>query len=79
MTTRNTTKKTTKAEAILKIAQTHLGLETIETRKSDSLDFYDLAVWTIRAALEAAYTAGHAAGYDAGRRATNRSLYRAGR
>ncbi|WP_373321308.1 DUF6900 domain-containing protein [Vogesella indigofera] len=26
------------------IAQKHLGIETLETRKSDSLDFHDLAV-----------------------------------
>jgi hypothetical protein len=39
----------------------HLDIETLETRKSDALDFHDLAVWTIRAALEAAYKAGAAA------------------
>lgn len=35
-----------------------LGIETLETRNSDSLDFHDLAVWTVRAALDAAYAAG---------------------
>jgi uncharacterized protein len=40
------------------IAKQHLGLSTLETRRSDSLDFHDLAVWQLRAALEAAYRAG---------------------
>ncbi len=40
------------------IAQKHLGIETLETRKSDSLDFHDVAVWCIRDALEAAFKAG---------------------
>ena len=46
---------------LAQIAKERLGLETLETRKSDSLDFHDLAVWTLRAALQAAYQAGHAA------------------
>ncbi len=40
------------------IAQKHLGIETLETRRSDSLDFHDTAVWCIKDALEAAYKAG---------------------
>jgi len=36
-------------------------MSVLETRKSDSLDFHDLAVWQMRAALEAAYQAGLAA------------------
>lgn len=44
--------------AIEKIAREILDLETLETRKMDSLDFHDLAVWEIRKALEAAYEAG---------------------
>ena len=47
--------------AIAKIAQQVLGLETLETRKSDRLDFHELAVWQIEAALRAAYEAGWAA------------------
>ena len=43
------------------IAKEHLRVPTLETRKSDSLDFHDLAVWQMRAALEAAYQAGLAA------------------
>lgn len=40
------------------IAQKHLGVETLQTRKSDHLDFHDTAVWCIRDALEAAFKAG---------------------
>ena len=40
------------------IAQKHLGIETLETRSSDSLDFHDTAVWCIKNALEAAFKAG---------------------
>ncbi len=40
------------------IAQRHLGIETLETRKSDRLDFHDTAVWCLRDALEAAFNAG---------------------
>lgn len=43
------------------IAAKYLNLSTLETRKSDSLDFSDQAVWNIKAALEAAYNAGVAA------------------
>lgn len=44
--------------AFEKIAQDVLGLDTLETRNADSLDFHDLAVWQIREALERAYQAG---------------------
>ena len=44
------------------IAQNLLGLETLDTRKSDRLDFHDLAVWNIKAALQAAFEAGQQAG-----------------
>ena len=40
------------------IAQKHLGIETLETRRSDSLDFHDTAVWCLKDALEAAFKAG---------------------
>ena len=43
---------------IKRIAREILDLETLETRKMDSLDFHDLAVWQIRKALVAAYNAG---------------------
>ena len=47
-----------RAEAVAGIAKEILGLETLDTRNSDSLDFSEQAVWTLKAALEAAYTAG---------------------
>ena len=40
------------------IAKQHLFVETLETRHSDRLDFHDVSVWSIKAALEAAYLAG---------------------
>ena len=40
------------------IAQKHLGIQTLQTRHADSLDFHDTAVWCIRDALEAAFKAG---------------------
>ena len=40
------------------IAQKHLGIETLQTRNSDSLDFHDTAVWCLKDALEATFKAG---------------------
>ncbi len=63
----NTTMQTTKTASTkipayaTKIAKEVLNLETLETRNSDCLDFYDMAVWDIRKALEAAYNAGREA------------------
>ena len=45
-----------------RIAQTHLHIETRETRHRDSLDFHDVGVWCVRDALQAAYEAGVAEG-----------------
>ena len=45
-------------EALANIAATILGLETLNTRNRDRLDFHELAVWQIKKALEAAYAAG---------------------
>ena len=47
-------------ETLADIAKRLLHLETLEARNMDSLDFHDLAVWQLRAALEAAYRAGAA-------------------
>jgi len=47
--------------ALSTIAREALGLETLETRRMDSLDFHDHAVWTIKDALEQAYEAGRKA------------------
>ncbi len=40
------------------IAREHLLIPTLETRRADSLDFHDVAVWQIEAALKAAFDAG---------------------
>ena len=53
-------KESTAQETILNIAKRDLGLATLEEQKRDSLDFHELAVWEIKAALEAAYQAGRA-------------------
>jgi len=45
-------------EQIEQIATTMLNLQTLEYRNRDHLDFYELSVGQIRAALEAAYLAG---------------------
>ena len=45
-------------QLLTQIAQSKLGLETLETRRSDSLDLHDVAVWGLREALEAAFNAG---------------------
>lgn len=43
------------------IAREKLGIETLERQHSDRLDFHELAVWQLRAALETAFEAGLAA------------------
>ncbi|MFN4099669.1 MAG: DUF6900 domain-containing protein [Pararhodobacter sp.] len=47
---------------LLAIAQRQFRLETLETRNWDRLDFHDVAVWAIRAALEEAFEAGRRTG-----------------
>lgn len=44
--------------AVTDIAQRVLGLTTLDTRDSDALDFHDIHIENIRAALNAAYEAG---------------------
>lgn len=46
---------------IAAIARETLFIETLETRRSDRLDSHDVAVWSVREALEKAYAAGHEA------------------
>lgn len=43
------------------IAQKHLGIETLVLRNRDSLDFHDVSVSGVKAALDAAFEAGKAA------------------
>src|SRR3989337_185286 len=45
-------------QIIQKIAADHLSIDTLETRNSDSLDFRDVSVWSIKCALRAAFDAG---------------------
>jgi hypothetical protein len=40
------------------IARDHLGIPTLETRRSDALDFHDVSVWDVRDALRVAFEAG---------------------
>lgn len=62
MTAKNIPAKAPNEALLLEIAAKHFhSIETLETRNSDRLDFHDVAVWAIRAALEAAYAAGVAA------------------
>ena len=63
MTTKTAASAKAPSEALLlEIAAKHFhSIETLETRTSDGLDFHDVAVWAIRAALEAAFAAGQAA------------------
>ena len=77
------TTKTTKtaaeeipAELAEHIAKSVLGLDTIESRGRDSLDFNDIGVARLREALGAAYLAGQEAGSapDASRLAYSMSL-----
>lgn len=43
---------------ITSIANVHLGIPTLETRKSGDLDFHEVSVWSLKDALGAAYQAG---------------------
>lgn len=45
---------------IVEIAKRHFFIETLETRNRDRLDFHDVPVWAIQAALEEAFEAGRA-------------------
>lgn len=48
-------------EALLTaITQEERLIETLETRRSDNLDFHDVSVWGIKRALERAYQVGQA-------------------
>lgn len=38
------------------------GIDTLETRRSDSLDFHELSVWSLRELLTSAYELGKAEG-----------------
>jgi len=40
------------------IAKNFLGIGTLTPQNSDSLDFHEVSVWSLKAALEEAYKAG---------------------
>jgi hypothetical protein len=40
------------------IAKKYLHIDTLKNQNSDELDFHDVAVWSIKNALQAAYDAG---------------------
>ena len=46
------------AEILTAIARNQLLIPTLETRRSDALDFHEVAVWQLKSALEAAFDAG---------------------
>lgn len=46
--------------ALAAIAKKILDIPTLEARMQDSLDFHEVAVWEVKAALEAAYQVGMA-------------------
>jgi hypothetical protein len=53
----STTTMTTQ-QIIAEIAKKHLRIETLKEQKSDRLDFHEVGVWSIEAALLAAFEAG---------------------
>jgi hypothetical protein len=50
--------KQTNDQLFLEIAKKHFGVETLERRYRDQLDFHDIAVWCMRSALQEAFDAG---------------------
>lgn len=46
------------ANALNGMALDRLGLETLETRNSDGLDFHDVSVWQVRDLIARAYAMG---------------------
>lgn len=61
------TTKETLNKILTGIAQKNFAtVETLETRKSDDLDFHDVSVWEIRQALEDAFIAGMTCGHGLG-------------
>ncbi len=59
MTTTNDKQRDRKLE---EIAETQLGIPTLDSRKSDRLDFHEVSVWGLHDALAKAYEAGQKTG-----------------
>ena len=53
---------------IRRIAEKTLQIPTLEARNSDSLDFHEFAVWSIKEALEQAYAAGQGQAMSKGKK-----------
>lgn len=51
-------------DLLLAIAKQHLGIGTLEARNSDSLDFHDIGVSSLKRALHAAFVAGQESGLN---------------
>ena len=72
MSKRTTTPRTLNATRARRLAaaaeavRQRLGLETLEDRRRDALDFHDISVAAIREVIDIAFTAGWEAGFDAG-------------
>ena len=49
------------AEVLESIARKHFHIKTLEAQRSDALDFHEVSVWGVKAALQAAFEAGKAA------------------
>lgn len=54
----------TTREILSNIAKKYLSIDTLDSQRSDRLDFHDLAVWSIAQALDAAFQAGLATAED---------------
>lgn len=55
-------------DAEMEWAKVELLLETLDTRKSDSLDFHEIPVWSIRDLVRHAFEAGYHEGLHTGYR-----------
>ncbi|ABK44554.1 conserved hypothetical protein [Magnetococcus marinus MC-1] len=69
MTEETDTPEDLKPGIFSRIALDYLFIDTLETRKSDSLDFHNVSVWGVQSALEAAFQAG----VEAAQRKTSQS------
>jgi len=58
MTQANEAPAATSEALLLEITRRNFFVETLETRDGDGLDFHEVAVWAMRAALQEAYAVG---------------------
>lgn len=62
MTEINAANLNERQDLVKAIAKDTLDIPTLVARNSDRLDFYDVSVWSVEAALTRAYHAGYQAG-----------------